>query len=88
MALIDSVRPRIGVFYSDEAKDTEIQSMIAGAVAHFQGAGWKIDPAAPSPVAVEAVILYCKMAQSTEPAQLTNHPVLISYIAQGRAGDA
>lgn len=88
MALIDSVRPRIGVFYSDEVKDAEIQSMIDGAVAYLQGAGWKIDPAAPSPVAVEAVILYCKMAQSTEPAQLTNHPVLISYIAQGRAGDA
>ncbi len=88
MALIDKVKPRIGVFYSTTEKDAEIQSVIDGAVGYFEGAGWTIDPAVPSPTAVEAVILYCKMAQSTDPAQLTNHPVLISYIAQGRAGGA
>lgn len=85
MALIDQVKPRIGVFYSDNTKDAEVQSMIDGAVAYFTGAGWTIDSASPSALAVEAVILYCKMAQSTDPASLTNHPVLISYIAQGRA---
>lgn len=80
------VRPRIGVFYSDDDKDAEIQSMIDGAVMYFRGAGWDINPDLPSALAVEAVVLYCKMAQSTDPAQLTNHPVLISFIAQGRAG--
>jgi len=84
MALIDKVRPRIGVFYTDEAKDAEVQSMIDGAIDWFKGAGWNIDPSLPSPLAVEAIILYCKMAQSTDPAQLTNHPVLVAYIAQGR----
>lgn len=34
---------------------------------------------------IEAITLYCKMAQSTDPSLLTNHPVLISMIAQGRA---
>ena len=85
MALIDSVKPRIGIFYSDTAKNAEIQAMIDGAVAYFSGAGWDIDSTSPSALAVEAVILYCKMAQSTDPAALTNHPVLISFIAQGRA---
>lgn len=85
MALIDTVKPRIGVFYSDASKDTEVQSMIDGAVAYFSGAGWSIDSASPSALAVEAVVLYCKMAQSTDPALLTNHPVLVSFIAQGRA---
>ena len=85
MALIDKVKPRIGVFYSDNTKDAEVQSMIDGAVGYFKGAGWNIDPALPSATAVEAVILYCKMAQSTDPAALTNHPVLISFAAQGRA---
>lgn len=88
MALIDSVRPRIGVFYTDTNKDAEIQSMINGAVAYFKGAGWDINFASPSDLAVEAVVLYCKMAQSTDPAQFTNHPVLISFIAQGRAASA
>lgn len=84
MALIDKVKPRIGVFYSDTNKDAEVQSIIDGAVAYFSGAGWSIDSASPSPTAVEAVVLYCKMAQSTDPATLTNHPVLISFLAQGR----
>lgn len=84
MALIDSVRPRLGVFYSDPQKDAEIQTMIDGAVLYFRGAGWEVG-SHPNALAVEAVALYCKMAQSTDPAQFTNHPVLLSFIAQGRA---
>lgn len=82
MALIDDVKPRLGVYYSDANKDAEIQGMIDGATAYFKGAGW--DVSTPDSLAVEAVVLYCKMAQSTDPAQLTNHPVLLSFIAQGR----
>jgi len=85
MALLHDVKPRLGVFYSEANKDAEIQSMIDGAVDYFKGAGWVIDPTSPTPLAVEAVVLYCKMAQSTDPSQLTNHPVLISMIAQGRS---
>lgn len=83
MALLKDVKPRIGVYYSDANKDLEVQSMIDGAVAYFKGAGW--DVTVPSPLSLEAVVLYCKMAQSTDPSLLTNHPVLISFIAQGRA---
>lgn len=87
MALIDSVKPRLGVYYSDVNKDAEIQGMIDGAVLYFKNAGWDF-VSAPDALAVEAVILYCKMAQSTDPSQLTNHPVLINFIAQGRVSDA
>lgn len=83
MALIDTVKPRLGIFYSDPTKDLEVQSMIDGATMYFKGAGWDISK--PDALAVEAVTLYCKMAQSTDPAQLQNHPVLLSFIAQGRA---
>ena len=88
MALIEIVKPRIGVFYTTPEKDAEIQQMINSAAAYFKGAGWDIgtlDSADLSPVAVEAIILYCKMAQNTDPAALTNHPVLISFAAQGRS---
>ena len=85
MSLLSDVKPRLGVFYSDANKDAEIQSMIDGATKYFEGAGWDIS--APDALAVEAVTLYCKMAQSTDPAQLTNHPVLLSFIAQGRAAE-
>ncbi|MDD3040780.1 hypothetical protein [Bacteroides sp.] len=85
MALLDDVKPRLGVFYSDSNKDAEVQQMVDGALLFFKGAGWDIDNSSPSALETEAVVLYCKMAQSTDPMQLTNHPVLISFIAQGRA---
>lgn len=83
MALIDDVKPRIGVFYSEANKDKEVQGMIDSATAYFKGAGW--DVSTPTPLAIEAIVVFCKMAQSTDPSQLVNHPVLISYIVQGRA---
>jgi hypothetical protein len=86
MTLLEKVKPRIGVFYSEAEKDAEIQQMIDAATEYFKGAGWDIG-SAPSSLATEAVVLYCKMAQNTDPALLTNHPVLISFIAQGRAAN-
>lgn len=85
MALIDDVKRRLGVFYSETGKDAEIQGMIDSAIAYFKGAGWNISASDTSPTAVEAIVLFCKMAQSTDVADFTNHPVLISFIAQGRA---
>lgn len=144
MTLLEMVKPRLGVYYSEENKDREIQSMINGAISYFKGAGWdfstllslkkekeltidgleiekaealveleqegltegeiatinetisiietslttvqqelsEIDVALPT----DAIILYCKMAQSTDPSQLTNHPMLVSFIAQNRGG--
>ena len=84
MALLDTVKPRLGVFYSEANKDAEVQQMVDAATEYFKGAGWEINTSAPSAMAVEAIVLYCKMAQSTDPAMLVNHPVLLSFIAQSR----
>lgn len=84
--LLESVKQRIGVFYTDTNKDAEVQGLINAAQEYFAGAGW--DTTSPTPLAVEAIALFCRMAQSTDPAQLTNHPVLLSFIAQGRVSDA
>lgn len=84
MALLDDVKRRLGVFYSEANKDAEVQSMIDGAIDYFKGAGWKINSSSPSSLAKEAIILYCKMAQSTDPLLLTNHPVLVSMIVLGK----
>lgn len=142
MSLLDDVKRGIGVFYSDENKDADVQRMIDSATSYFKGAGWdfstllsskkedetiieglEADKAAALAeleeeglteeeiaaineniaiiesallaaqgelegidvaLATDAIILYCKMAQSTDPGQLTNHPVLISFIAQNR----
>lgn len=85
MALLDDIKVRLGIYYSESNKDLEIQQMIDGAVDYFKNAGWVIDAADPTPTATEAIILYCKMAQSTDPTLLTHHPVLTSMILQGRA---
>ena len=85
MALLDDIKLGLGVFYSDINKEKDVQRMINGAIAYFKGGGWIIDPVAPSALAIDAIIVYCKMAQSTDPTLLINHPVLISYIAQSRA---
>lgn len=85
MALIDDVKRRLGVFYSEANKDAEIQGMIDAAIAYFNGAGWNILAPTITPTGIEAVVLFCKMAQSTDTADFVNHPVLISFIAQGRA---
>ena len=84
MSLLSEVKVRLGIFYSDDTKDAEIQSMIDGAIDYFRAAGWDVGESQDAR-GREAIVLYCKMAQSTDPSQLTNHPVLISMIAQGRA---
>ena len=85
MALKDTVKQAIGVFYSETNKDNEIQRMIDGAIAYFKNAGWDVQAETTDPLAIEAIILFCKMSHSTDVSKMTNHPVLISFIAQGRA---
>lgn len=138
MALLNAVKPRLGIYYSEENKDKEVQQMVNGAIEYFKGAGWnftallpdleakeagletlyeelstlekiekptsedlaliaamkeeiKIETAeieeiyAQLSLPIEAITLYCKMAQPTSAFQLTNHPVLTAMIAQGRS---
>lgn len=85
MSLLERVKPRLGIFYSSDEKDEEVTGMINAAQAFLKNAGW--DMTEPNDLYVEAIVLFCKMAQSTDPALFTNHPVLISFIAQGRAGE-
>lgn len=40
MTLLEIIKPRLGVYYSEENKDREIQGMINGAIHYFKGAGW------------------------------------------------
>lgn len=82
MTELEAIKIKIGIFYSDPVKDAEVSQMINAAKLYFKGAGWDVDT--PNALGIEAIALYCKMAQSTDPIVLHNHPVLISFIAQGR----
>ena len=81
--MLEAVKQALGIYYSDAKKDADVQRMIDGAALYFKNAGWDIST--PDAVAVEAVALYCKMAQSTDPSAFINHPVLINFISQGRS---
>lgn len=83
MNTLEKVKVRLGILYTDPVKDAEIAQIIDAAKIYFAGAGWEIGPA-PDAMAIEAITLFCKMAQSTDPAALTNHPVMRSFIVQGR----
>jgi hypothetical protein len=87
MNLIEIIKLRLGIYYSTPEKDAEVQGMADAALLYFNGAGWPISET-PSALEIEAIALFCKMAQSTDPALLTNHPVLTSFIVQGRAHNA
>lgn len=86
MAILDDVKRRVGVLYSDPNKDRELTLMIEGARQYFAGAGWKIRPGYETPIDVEALSLYVKMAQNMDAQTLTNHPIMTAFIAQNRAG--
>ena len=81
--MLESVKQALGIYYSDAQKDAEVQGIIDAAALYFAGAGWDIST--PDALAVQAVVLYCKMAQSTDPMALVDHPMLKSFIVQGRA---
>ena len=82
MAVLDDIKIKLGIYYSDPIKDREVQMNIEAAQIFFKGAGWNVD--IPDAMGLEAIHLYCKMAQNTDPVALQNHPVLISFVAQRR----
>jgi len=84
MIILTDVKNRLGINYTETSKDAEITLMIEAAQEYFSGAGWDTTTS-PTSLSTEAIVLYCKMAQSTDPALMTNHPVMLSLIAQGRA---
>lgn len=87
MALLSLVKSRLGIFYTDPEKDAEITQMIAGATAFLKNAG--VPEAAFStgselPEAIEAIIIYCKMAQFSDVEEMKLNPILTALTAQMR----
>ena len=88
MAILNDVKQALGIFYSEENKDAEINGIIAGAKAFLIGAGWPssdLAEDAETDKAKQAVIIYAKMAVNTDPTEMRMNPVLVAMIAQARA---
>lgn len=87
MALLDTVKRSLGIYYTEQNKDAEIQTIIDGAKAFLLSAGVPSADLADdseSPQAVQAVIIYAKMAVNTDPAEMRMNPMLIALVAQMR----
>lgn len=88
--LLNQVKPRLGIFYTEPTKDAEISQMISGATAFLKNAGVPnavVDGENVDPAALEAIVIYCKMAQNTDPVEMRMNPVLVSIIDQLRNVD-
>lgn len=65
MALIDIVRQRMGIFYSDPHKDAEIQQLISEAKDDLISSGWPAEEMAEGEekgMAVTAIVVHCQLS--------------------------
>lgn len=88
MALLNDVKQALGIFYTEENKDAEISTIIAGAKAFLQNAGVPssdLADDAETDLAKQMVIIYAKMAVNTDPSEMRMNPMLVAMIAQARA---
>lgn len=88
MAILDKIKQKLGIYYSEANKDAEVTGIIEGAKAFLKGAGWPtadLTADNETPLAVEAIGIYAKMAINTDPSELRINPVLVAMIAQARA---
>lgn len=83
MGLLETVKLRLGILYTDPLKDSEIQSIIDGAKEDMKLSGVESSQLE-SPLAVENIIIYAKMAQLNLATDFTLHPVYISNLVKLR----
>lgn len=87
MAILETVKRSLGIYYTESTKDAEIQTIIDGAKAFLLSAGMPsadlVDDSE-TPQAVQAITIYAKMAINTDPTEMRINPVLMAIIAQAR----
>lgn len=81
--ILNIVKYRIGVLYSDTARDETVQGMIDACKQYLRNAGVG-ERALETPLAVEACVLWCKLSEATTPGDFTGHPALVSMAVQLR----
>jgi hypothetical protein len=82
MSILEKVKLRLGITYTDPLKDMELQSIIDGCIADMRASGVPFEKVL-SPLAVENIIIYVRQQLDTN-AQTIN-PVYLSNIIKLRA---
>lgn len=87
MALLDTVKQALGIYYTEQTKDAEIQNIIDFAKNFLLSAGVPsadLTEGSENPLAVQAIIIQAKMAVNTDPTEMRINPFLVSIIEQLR----
>lgn len=87
MAILTDVKQALGIYYTEPTKDIEIKTMISGAKAFLKSAGFPSADLADdseTALATQAIIIYCKQANNTDPSEMRINPILVSMISQAR----
>lgn len=87
MALLDTVKQALGIYYTEQTKDAEIQNIIDFAKNYLLSAGVPsadLTEGSENPLAVQAIIIQAKMAVNTDPTEMRINPFLVSIIEQLR----
>lgn len=80
---LSAVKYRIGVLYSDPARDASVQGMIDACKQYLKNADVP-EARLNDPLALDACVLWCKLSESTAPGDITGHPALVSMAIQLR----
>lgn len=87
MALLDTVKQALGIYYTEQTKDAEIQNIIDFAKNFLLSAGVPsadLTEGSENPLAVQAIIIQAKMAVNTDPTEMRINPFMVSIIEQLR----
>ena len=87
MALLDTVKQALGIYYTEQTKDAEIQNIIDFAKNFLLSAGVPsadLTEGSENPLAVQAIIIQAKMAVNTDPTEMRINPFLVSIVEQLR----
>lgn len=87
MALLETVKQALGIYYTEQTKDAEIQTIIDFAKEFLLSAGVpsaKLVEDSEDPLAVQAIVIQAKMAVNTDPTEMRINPYLVSIVSQLR----
>lgn len=82
MDVLSEVKARMNKFYDDQVEDATLYSMIKSCRAYMMGGGVPAEALDTSPLAIDAYVLWARMAENSDPRAMVNHPVIVAIIKQ------
>ncbi len=85
LEVLELVKYRLDITYSDKLIDQSVQSMIDSCKQYLTGAG-VVKEQLETPLAIDSYVLWCKMSRDLDNKDLITHPVFTNIIMQLKYG--